>query len=179
MPNTDALELAPPPASTLGGGGFVPVNERLETSRPASTRSATSRAARPSPTSPTTTSASCAPTCSRAARHDPRAPGALHLFTDPQLGRVGLTETEARARGGDDRRRHDADDYVARALEMDESRGSHEGDRRPRSGQILGAAVLGIEGGEIMAVFEVAMMGELPSRPCATPSSPTRPWPSR
>ncbi len=28
--------------------------------------------------------------------------------------------------------------------------------------QILGAAVLGIEGGEIMAILQVAMMGQLP-----------------
>lgn len=28
--------------------------------------------------------------------------------------------------------------------------------------QILGAAVLGIEGGEIMAILEVAMMGKVP-----------------
>jgi pyruvate/2-oxoglutarate dehydrogenase complex dihydrolipoamide dehydrogenase (E3) component len=30
------------------------------------------------------------------------------------------------------------------------------------SGQILGAAVLGIEGGEIMAMLQLAMMGRLP-----------------
>ena len=28
--------------------------------------------------------------------------------------------------------------------------------------QILGAAVLGIEGGEVMSVLEIAMMGKLP-----------------
>jgi len=30
------------------------------------------------------------------------------------------------------------------------------------SGQLLGAAVLGIEGGEIMAILEVAMIGKVP-----------------
>jgi pyruvate/2-oxoglutarate dehydrogenase complex dihydrolipoamide dehydrogenase (E3) component len=30
------------------------------------------------------------------------------------------------------------------------------------SGRILGAAVLGVEGGEIMAALQVAMMGDLP-----------------
>jgi len=30
------------------------------------------------------------------------------------------------------------------------------------SGQILGAAVIGVEGGETMAVLEVAMLGKLP-----------------
>ena len=32
----------------------------------------------------------------------------------------------------------------------------------PRAAKILGAAVLGIEGGEIMSVLETAMMGKLP-----------------
>jgi pyruvate/2-oxoglutarate dehydrogenase complex dihydrolipoamide dehydrogenase (E3) component len=31
-----------------------------------------------------------------------------------------------------------------------------------RSGEILGCAVLGIEGGEVMAMVEVAMLGKLP-----------------
>ena len=30
------------------------------------------------------------------------------------------------------------------------------------SGQILGCAILGIEGGEIMAMIEIAMLGRLP-----------------
>jgi pyruvate/2-oxoglutarate dehydrogenase complex dihydrolipoamide dehydrogenase (E3) component len=32
----------------------------------------------------------------------------------------------------------------------------------PVSGRILGAAILGIEGGELMAVFQLAMMGQVP-----------------
>jgi pyruvate/2-oxoglutarate dehydrogenase complex dihydrolipoamide dehydrogenase (E3) component len=32
----------------------------------------------------------------------------------------------------------------------------------PESGQILGAAVLGIEGGEIMAQIQIAMLGGIP-----------------
>jgi pyruvate/2-oxoglutarate dehydrogenase complex dihydrolipoamide dehydrogenase (E3) component len=51
---------------------------------------------------------------------------------------------------------------VARALEMDETRGFIKAIVDADTKQILGAAVLGIEGGEIMAVFEVAMMGRLP-----------------
>jgi pyruvate/2-oxoglutarate dehydrogenase complex dihydrolipoamide dehydrogenase (E3) component len=31
-----------------------------------------------------------------------------------------------------------------------------------QSKQILGCAVLGLEGGELMAMFEIAMMGHLP-----------------
>jgi pyruvate/2-oxoglutarate dehydrogenase complex dihydrolipoamide dehydrogenase (E3) component len=51
---------------------------------------------------------------------------------------------------------------VARALEMDESRGFMKAIVDEVSGQILGAAVLGIEGGETMALFEMAMMGKVP-----------------
>ena len=52
--------------------------------------------------------------------------------------------------------------YVARALELDESRGFMKALVDPDSGQILGAAVLGIEGGELMAVLQLAMMGKVP-----------------
>ncbi len=51
---------------------------------------------------------------------------------------------------------------VARALEVDETRGFMKAVVDADTDQILGAAVLGVEGGEIMAVFEVAMMGALP-----------------
>jgi pyruvate/2-oxoglutarate dehydrogenase complex dihydrolipoamide dehydrogenase (E3) component len=52
--------------------------------------------------------------------------------------------------------------YVARALEVDETRGSMKAVVDADTGQILGGAVLGIEGGEIMSMLEVAMMGHLP-----------------
>ena len=51
---------------------------------------------------------------------------------------------------------------VARALEMGESRGFIKAIVDAKSGQILGAAVLGIEGGEIMSQIQLAMMGKLP-----------------
>jgi pyruvate/2-oxoglutarate dehydrogenase complex dihydrolipoamide dehydrogenase (E3) component len=50
---------------------------------------------------------------------------------------------------------------VARALETDETRGFLKVLVETGTGQILGAAVLGVEGGEIMSVLEVAMMGKL------------------
>ena len=52
--------------------------------------------------------------------------------------------------------------HVARALELDESRGFMKALVDPESGTILGAAVLGIEGGELMAALQLAMMGKLP-----------------
>ena len=68
---------------------------------------------------------------------------------------------------------------VARALEVDESRGFMKVIVDADTDQILGAAVLGIEGGEIMAMLQLAMMGKLQYSTCATLSSPTRRWPSR
>jgi pyruvate/2-oxoglutarate dehydrogenase complex dihydrolipoamide dehydrogenase (E3) component len=51
--------------------------------------------------------------------------------------------------------------YVARALEMDESRGFLKAVVDAGSRRVLGAAVLGIEGGELMSVFQMAMMGNV------------------
>jgi pyruvate/2-oxoglutarate dehydrogenase complex dihydrolipoamide dehydrogenase (E3) component len=84
------------------------------------------------------------------------------VFIDPQLARIGLNETEARAQNRAVRVAKMPMNYVARALEMDESRGFMKAIVDPATNQILGAAVLGIEGGEIMAQLQLAMMGHLP-----------------
>jgi len=84
------------------------------------------------------------------------------VFIDPQLGRVGLSETEARVQGRNIRVAKMPMNYVARALEMDESRGLMKAVVDAETSQILGCAVLGIEGGEIMSALEIAMMGNLP-----------------
>jgi pyruvate/2-oxoglutarate dehydrogenase complex dihydrolipoamide dehydrogenase (E3) component len=84
------------------------------------------------------------------------------LFIDPQLGRVGLTEEQARSQNREIRVARMPMSYVARALEVDETRGFMKAIVDAESNQILGAAVLGIEGGEIMAMLQLAMMGHLP-----------------
>jgi pyruvate/2-oxoglutarate dehydrogenase complex dihydrolipoamide dehydrogenase (E3) component len=84
------------------------------------------------------------------------------LFIDPQLGRVGLTETEARAQGRNIRVAKLPMTSVARALEVDETRGVMKAVVDSATNQILGAAILGIEGGEVMSALEIAMMGKLP-----------------
>ena len=84
------------------------------------------------------------------------------VFIDPQLGRVGLSESEARERGRDVRVASMPMSHVARALEMDESRGMMKAVVDGGTGEILGCAILGIEGGEIMAMIQIAMMGNLP-----------------
>src|SRR6266568_2439799 len=84
------------------------------------------------------------------------------VFIDPQLGRIGLSETDARAQGRNIQVAKMPMNYVARALEMDEYRGFMKAVEDAEKGQIIGAAVLGIEGGEIMAILEVAMIGKVP-----------------
>ncbi len=84
------------------------------------------------------------------------------VFIDPQLGRVGLSETEARSQGRNIRVAKMPMDYVARALEMDEARGFMKAIVDADTKQILGCVVLGIEGGEIMTILQIAMMGKLP-----------------
>ena len=84
------------------------------------------------------------------------------LFTDPQLGHIGLNEAEARKLGRKIRVAKMPMNHVARALEMDESRGFMKAIVDAETKQILGATVLGIEGGELMAVFEMAMIGKVP-----------------
>jgi pyruvate/2-oxoglutarate dehydrogenase complex dihydrolipoamide dehydrogenase (E3) component len=84
------------------------------------------------------------------------------VFIDPQLGRVGLTEAEARAQNRKIRVAKMPMNRVARALEVDESRGFMKAVVDADSGQILGAVVLGLEGGEVMSMIELAMMGKLP-----------------
>jgi pyruvate/2-oxoglutarate dehydrogenase complex dihydrolipoamide dehydrogenase (E3) component len=84
------------------------------------------------------------------------------VFTDPQLGRVGLSEREARARGYAVKIAKMPMTHVARALETGETRGFMKAVIDADSHRILGAAILGADGGEIMSVLQVAMMGGLP-----------------
>ncbi|MBI3421507.1 MAG: mercuric reductase [Acidobacteria bacterium] len=84
------------------------------------------------------------------------------VFIDPQLGRVGLTEAEARAAGLNIRVFKMPMNYVARALEMDESRGFMKAIVDAETQRILGCAILGIEGGELMSMLQIAMLGKLP-----------------
>ena len=84
------------------------------------------------------------------------------VFIDPQLGRVGLSEREARSAGLKIRVAKMPMAWVARALEMDETRGFMKAIVDADTDQILGAAILGVEGGEVMSAVQLAMMGRLP-----------------
>lgn len=83
------------------------------------------------------------------------------MYIDPQLATVGLNESEAKRKGIDYRLARLPMARVARALEMSETRGFMKVLVDPRDGRILGCTVLGVEGGEIMSMLEIAMLGKL------------------
>ncbi len=84
------------------------------------------------------------------------------VFIDPQLGRVGMTEREAKAKGLNIGVAKLPMSHVARALETAETRGFMKAVVDADTKQILGCAILGIEGGEIMGIVQLAMMGRIP-----------------
>jgi pyruvate/2-oxoglutarate dehydrogenase complex dihydrolipoamide dehydrogenase (E3) component len=84
------------------------------------------------------------------------------VATDPELGRVGMTEREARASG---RQLHVAKlpfAAVPRAAEAGDTRGFMKVLIDARSREVLGAAVLGARGADIAAMLDIAMLGKLP-----------------
>jgi pyruvate/2-oxoglutarate dehydrogenase complex dihydrolipoamide dehydrogenase (E3) component len=81
------------------------------------------------------------------------------MFTDPQLGRVGIDETEAKKLGLDYKVAKLPMAHVARAIETGDTRGFMKAIVDVKTKKILGATVLGPEGGEIMTVLQMAMEG--------------------
>src|SRR5713101_4742781 len=84
------------------------------------------------------------------------------IFIDPQLGRVGMSENEARKQGRNIRVAKLPMNSVVRALETGETRGFMKAVVDADTQHILGCAILGVEGGEIMTIIQVAMIGKLP-----------------
>lgn len=76
-----------------------------------------------------------------------RLPG-YALYTDPPLGRVGLTEAQARATGRPLLVSHRPMTRVARAIEKGETRGLMKVVADAETRRILGAAILGVGGDE-------------------------------
>ncbi|SDD59950.1 Pyruvate/2-oxoglutarate dehydrogenase complex, dihydrolipoamide dehydrogenase (E3) component [Dyadobacter soli] len=81
------------------------------------------------------------------------------MFIDPQLGRVGITEQEAREKGLDIKVAVLKNDSVARSIETGDERGMMKAIIDAKTGAILGAAVLAEQGGEIVTILQMAMMG--------------------
>jgi pyruvate/2-oxoglutarate dehydrogenase complex dihydrolipoamide dehydrogenase (E3) component len=84
------------------------------------------------------------------------------VFTDPQLGRVGLTEREARASGRRLKMGKIPVAWVARAIERDETAGLMKVVIDAETDRILGAAVLAAEGGELIHVLWAVMLAAGP-----------------
>ncbi len=81
------------------------------------------------------------------------------MFTDPELGRVGITEAQAKEQGLDYKIATLPMAHVARAIETGDTRGMMKAVVDAKTKKILGVAVVGTEGGEIMSVLQMAMEG--------------------
>ena len=80
------------------------------------------------------------------------------LYTEPQLGRVGLTETQAIENGYDVKIGKLEMRQQGRAVEENYTKGFMKAVINKEDDKILGVSILGYQGGEIMAIVEVAMM---------------------
>jgi len=85
----------------------------------------------------------------------------LVLFTDPELARVGITETEATAKQIPYRLFKIPMASVLRTRTLSETSGFMK-DLVEADDRILGFTVFGVDGGEIMSVVQVAMIAGLP-----------------
>jgi pyruvate/2-oxoglutarate dehydrogenase complex dihydrolipoamide dehydrogenase (E3) component len=84
------------------------------------------------------------------------------VFTDPQLGRVGLSEKEARAAGHKLKVGKIPTAWVARAIERDETAGLTKVVVDAATDRILGAAILAPEGGELVQILGFVMLAGAP-----------------
>jgi pyruvate/2-oxoglutarate dehydrogenase complex dihydrolipoamide dehydrogenase (E3) component len=162
VPNTQGIGLEATGVE-LDGRGFVKVNERLETSAP-SVWALGDCAGSPQFThlafddfrvvrdnllggGNRTTLNRLIPYC---------------IFTDPEVARVGLNETEAKSRGIEYRLVKIPMASVFRAKTISETRGFLKMLIEKNSDRILGLTVFGAEGSEPMAIVQTAMVGGLP-----------------
>lgn len=83
------------------------------------------------------------------------------LFIDPELGRVGMTESEARRQGLQVRVARLPATAIPRAVTSGETRGFLKAVVDAQSDRILGASILMENGGEVMSVIQVAMRAGL------------------
>jgi pyruvate/2-oxoglutarate dehydrogenase complex dihydrolipoamide dehydrogenase (E3) component len=84
------------------------------------------------------------------------------LFTDPELARIGLNEKEAKSRGISYRLFKIPLEQVLRALTLSETRGFLKALVEVNGDRILGFTAFAVDGGEIMASVQTAMMAGLP-----------------
>jgi pyruvate/2-oxoglutarate dehydrogenase complex dihydrolipoamide dehydrogenase (E3) component len=83
------------------------------------------------------------------------------IFTDPELGRIGLTENEATAMGLDFSVAKMKTSFIARAVETGETSGFLKAIVDNKTKKILGVAIISTNGGELMSLLQIAMLGNL------------------
>ncbi|MBV8136673.1 MAG: FAD-dependent oxidoreductase [Deltaproteobacteria bacterium] len=84
------------------------------------------------------------------------------MFTDPELARIGLSETEAKEQGINYRLAKIPIFAVLRTRTLSETRGFLKALIDTESDRILGFTAFGVEAGEIMGTVQVAMLAGLP-----------------
>lgn len=84
------------------------------------------------------------------------------IFTDPEVARVGLSESEAKAKGIPYRLAKVPMKAVLRTRTLSETRGFLKALIDTKSDRILGFTVFGVEAGEIMASVQIAIIAGLP-----------------
>jgi pyruvate/2-oxoglutarate dehydrogenase complex dihydrolipoamide dehydrogenase (E3) component len=84
------------------------------------------------------------------------------LFTDPEFARIGLSETEARARGIPYRLAKLPMAAVFRAMTVSETRGFMKVLIETKSDRILGFTMFGAGAGDVMATVQMAMLAGMP-----------------
>ncbi len=83
------------------------------------------------------------------------------IFIDPQLGRIGMNEKEAKEKKINYSIAKMEMSKSARAIEISETRGFMKVIVDKKTDKILGCTILGFEGGEIMSMLQIAIMGKL------------------
>ncbi|MGF6982552.1 pyruvate/2-oxoglutarate dehydrogenase complex dihydrolipoamide dehydrogenase (E3) component [Paraburkholderia atlantica] len=83
------------------------------------------------------------------------------LFTDPELGRIGINESQAEALGIKSRVARLPMTAVPRARTNGTTRGFMKALVAPDSGRILGFTMVGSGAGEVTSVVQMAMLGGL------------------
>lgn len=82
------------------------------------------------------------------------------VYTDPTLGRVGITEAQARREGRRLKIGKVQMTHVARAIERDETQGFMKIVVDAATDQVLGAAILSVEGGELVQILSTLMLAK-------------------
>jgi pyruvate/2-oxoglutarate dehydrogenase complex dihydrolipoamide dehydrogenase (E3) component len=84
------------------------------------------------------------------------------IFTDPEFARIGLSETEAKARNIPYRLSTISAAAILRTRTLSETKGFLKALVDTKSDRILGFAALAVDAGEMLAAVQVAMLAELP-----------------